>query len=190
MSLGTLQSAHMQTVSTASTEYRLALIVTNRPCVHSKVSCRCLHCRRVRDTHTPTQLPHTVYIPSSTLQQNINTMHVTHTHTHTHTEGERRRGRERGRERGVAPPLKVVCLVTGLPASSIILSALPWSAVMRRTQLVSSHALWISPMAASEERERERESGVCVCGVCAHLLCKLLKYCVTFARTVYICDTL
>ena len=52
-------------------------------------------------------------------------------------------------------PLYVVCLVTGLPCSSIILSALPWSAVMSRTQPAASQAAFISPIALSGARSRE-----------------------------------
>ena len=48
-------------------------------------------------------------------------------------------------------------MVTGLPCSSIILSALPWSAVMSRTQPAASQAAFISPIALSGARSREGE---------------------------------
>lgn len=46
-------------------------------------------------------------------------------------------------------PLLVVCLVTGLPCASIIVSALPWSAVTNRTYPLVSHDFSMTPMASS-----------------------------------------
>lgn len=60
----------------------------------------------------------------------------------------------------MALPLYVVCLVTGFPFSSIMRSALPWSAVISSTQPTSSQTAFISPMALSgvrEDGEGERE---------------------------------
>ena len=46
-------------------------------------------------------------------------------------------------------PLLVVCLVTGLPLSSIMVSALPWSAVTRNTYPLCSQPPRMTPIALS-----------------------------------------